>query len=290
MKKRVLVLGATGRFGRHAMQALTECGHDCRAFDRAHGDLAREARGVDLVVNAWNPPYPDWRRDIPANTRRVIEALTGTDVRLVVPGNVYVFGPDSAPPWGARSPHRATNPMGRLRIEMEQAFRDSGIRTLILRCGDFIDTEPAGNWFDGVIAKDAARGRLRYPGDPEVEHAWAYLPDVARALAGLVEQDDALGRFADVPFPGYTLSGRELADAVARVIGREVRLRPMPWWALRLASPFWPMGARLLEMRYLWSLPHRLDGSELARLLPDYRDTPLPEALRHAAPLTRLAV
>lgn len=288
MTLRVLVLGASGRFGRHATQALSARGHDCRPFDRARDDLAREARSVDVVVNAWNPPYPRWHTDIPANTRKVIEALRGSGVRLVVPGNVYVFGPQCPTPWGADSPHLATNPMGRLRIDMERAFRESGIRTLILRAGDFIDTEGAGNWFDSVITKPVGKGRLAYPGDPGVEHAWAYLPDVGRALAGLLERDDELGAFADVPFPGYTLTGHELAAAVGQAIGREVVARPMPWWPIRLAAPFWPLGRRLLEMRYLWSLPHGLDGSVMARRLPGFEETPLVEALRRAAPLDRL--
>jgi hypothetical protein len=43
-----------------------------------------------------------------------------------------------------------------------------------------------------------------------------------------------------------------------------------------------PMMAGLIEMRYLWSLPQRLDGERLAELLPDFKPTPPEAALRAA--------
>jgi hypothetical protein len=56
----------------------------------------------------------------------------------------------------------------------------------------------------------------------------------------------------------------------------------MPWRALRLAAPFWPMGREVLEMRYLWETPHRIDGARLRAALPELRETPLEAALRAA--------
>jgi hypothetical protein len=38
------------------------------------------------------------------------------------------------------------------------------------------------------------------------------------------------------------------------------------------------------EMRYLWGLPHTLSGEKLARVLPDFRATPLHEVLRRSLP------
>lgn len=49
---------------------------------------------------------------------------------------------------------------------------------------------------------------------------------------------------------------------------------------MQLSAPVWKLAAELLEMRYLWNLPHSLDGTRLKELLPDYRDTPLDEFLR----------
>jgi hypothetical protein len=105
---------------------------------------------------------------------------------------------------------------------------------------------------------------------------------MARAGVALAERHADRSGVLEVAFPGYTLTGRELAAAIASVLGRPVEARPMSWLALRLAAPLWPMGRGLVEMRYLWQMPHRIDGSGFAAALPDFRATPLPEALASA--------
>ena len=181
------------------------------------------------------------------------------------------------------SAHGATNPLGRIRIEMEDSYRRSDVQTIILRAGDFIDTEASGNWLDKVMLPGLARGKFTYPGRPDVPHAWAYLPDLARAAVELAESRRELDQFTDVPFDGYTLTGQQICDMLADLTQTRLRLRPVPWWAIRAASPVWPMGRCLQEMRYLWDLPHRLDGSRLAQLCPLFRPTPVGEALAVAS-------
>ncbi|MFD2853738.1 hypothetical protein ACFSZS_01465 [Seohaeicola zhoushanensis] len=45
MSKTVLILGASGRFGRAAADAFAQAGWTVRNYDRASGDLARAAWG-----------------------------------------------------------------------------------------------------------------------------------------------------------------------------------------------------------------------------------------------------
>lgn len=269
----VLILGATGRFGRHAAEAFWNRGWRVRLFRRGQDRLPDAAIGADVIVNAWNPPYHHWERDLPGLTAAVIDAAKVSGATVILPGNIYVYGRNAPETLDETTPHTARNRLGRLRIDMEAAYRASGVRTILPRYGDFIDTEPSGNWFEGVIAARAARGVFVAPGDPDAPHAWAFLPDAALAAVRLAEIRDRLGRFEEVPFPGHTLTLRELKTLVERATGRTQRLRRFPWWALRVAAPFWPMGRGLLEMRYLWSMPHRLDGGRLATLLPGFRAT-----------------
>ena len=49
---------------------------------------------------------------------------------------------------------------------------------------------------------------------------------------------------------------------------------------MRLASPFWELAHELVEMRYLYDLPHALDPTPLAKLLPAFRLTDLDTVLR----------
>ncbi|MGR3514408.1 MAG: epimerase [Paracoccaceae bacterium] len=282
MTQSVLILGASGRFGRHCATAFEEAGWETHKFDRSSGDLNNAARGMDVIVNGWNPPNTDWARDVPRLTDQVIEAAKGSGATVVIPGNVYVFGPEAPPVLDATTPHRAINPLGRIRIELEAAYRASGVQTILLRAGDFLDTTPSGNWFDKIIATRAAKGITVAPGDVDAPHAWAYLPDLARATVALVKQRAALAQFEDIPFPGYTLSLTELGALIDAVSGRSQTVKPMAWWPLTAASLVWPMGRKLREMRYLWSMPSRLDDVRFKALLPAFQPTDPLTAVRSA--------
>lgn len=282
MTRTALILGANGRFGRHSAAAFSKSGWRVSRFDRDHDSLWEACWGVDVIVNGWNPPYPRWQADLPGQTRRLIEVAEASGALTILPGNVYPFGRDAPSRLSAEVPHLARNPLGRARAEMEAAWKNSTARVLILRGGDFLDTEPSGNWFDKILVRDLARGRFTYPGPPDVPHAWAWLPDLARAAVALAEHADDHDRFRDIPFPGYSLTGEQLRQALERVVGRTLRSDRMSWLPLRMAAPVWPMGRHLLEMRYLWRKPHFLDDKAFHAALPGFDSTPLEEALASA--------
>lgn len=287
----LLLLGANGRFGTNIAQAFKRAGWQVRGFDRARDDLDRAAATADVIAMGWNPPYHRWAAEMADQHARVRRVALRHDCTVILPGNVYVYGDQSGPVWDQDTPHRATNPLGRLRIEMEAAYRDEGVRTILLRAGDYIDTAASGNLFDKVMAHRIGRGVFFYPDRADIPHAWGFLPDFARACLALTEARDTLPRFADIPFPGYTLTGQDMAAALARVTGRAIRLRPLPWWQLRLAQVVMPSIKGNFEMRYLWSLPQRLDGTLLDTLLPGFQHTPLDDALAQAiAPLHQSGV
>lgn len=282
MSGTALVLGPHGRFASHVARALEAGGWTLRHFDRARDRLPDAAMGADLIVNGWNPPYPDWASRVPALIDQVIAAGRASGATILQPANVYVYGEGSPEALTPQTPHRAANPLGRVRIEMESRLRDSGLPVILLRAGDFIDTETSGNWFDAVIARNVAKGRFAYPGDPDIPHAWAYLPDMAAAAMALVAARGTLPGFTEVLFPGHTLTGRELCAATSRALGRPVALRHMSMLPLQLARPFWPMARHLIEMSYLWRMPHRLVDDRLAQLAPDLVQTPIDIAVARA--------
>lgn len=282
MTQTVLILGATGRFGRNAAEAFWNAGWRVRLFDRKTDDLLTASKGVDVIVNGWNPPYTDWATQLPDLTQQVIAATKASGATVILPGNVYVYGKDAPARFGADTPHTARDHLGKLRVDMEASYRASGLRCIIMRAGDYIDTEASGNWFDQMIAPPLKRGVLRYPGDLDTPHAWAFLPDLAEATVAVAEQRDKLPVFADIAFPGYTLTGHEMAALCAQALERPVRAARMSWLPLQLTRPFWGMAKHLMSMRYLWSKPHHLDGTEFAALVPGFVPTDPVRAMRLA--------
>lgn len=296
MKKTALILGANGRFGRAAMAAFDQAGWTVTALVRpgkAKGQanvieadasdpatLSKAATGFDVIVNALNPPYDKWATENPRLTQAVIAAARASGATVMLPGNVYNFGPDMPPVLTPETPQSATAGKGLVRMEMERTYHDADIPVIILRGGDYIEAEKTGNWFDSQITNKVHKGVFTYPADYNIEHAWAYLPDMARAAAGLCDIRQQLPKFADVPFPGYALTGEQLALEIEAAGGQTLKRKRTPWGLLGVVAMFMPVVREAVAMRYLWTTPHRLAKDPLAKLLPDYRPTPVETAMK----------
>src|SRR5262250_366180 len=117
------------------------------------------------------------------------------------------------------APMHPTSRKGSIRVAIETRLREAaegGLRTIVLRAGDYFGGEGRGSWFERMIVKAIDAGRLTYPGPLDIVHEWAYLPDVAQALVQLVEQREQLAPFAALGFAGHAVTGREFLGAISR--------------------------------------------------------------------------
>jgi nucleoside-diphosphate-sugar epimerase len=291
MGKTALVLGASGGFGGQVAAALQAAGWTVRRWTRGT-DMVAAAMGADLIVNGLNPPaYHSWDTLIPEITGQVIAAGRASGATLLIPGNVYPYGMEPGP-WGPDTPHRPVARKGRIRAAMEAAYRQAaesgGPRCILLRGGDFLLPDAPQMLMNRMILAKAVKGVITALGPADVLHAYAYLPDMARAAVRLVELGDALPAYADIPFAGHAFTINDLAARVGRLTGRRMRVTQFPLWFFTLVSPFWELARELREMLYLNRFPHEMDPAPLRRWLPDWQDTALDEVIR--AHLKRLGV
>lgn len=279
MTKTVLILGANGKIGSHSAQAFANAGWQVRRFNRATDDMTQAAMGCDAIVNGLNPPaYHDWANLIPQITAQVIAAAKASGAMVVIPGNVYHFG-NTPGEWSELTTPTPCSRKGAIRLQMERIYRDSGVQTLVLRAGDFIDPARDGDVMSLLLMRSVAKGQLTAPGDPNAMHTYCYLPDWARAMVSLVDMRDQLKSFEDVPFPGHAFTLTQLRDCLTDALGRPIRISGFPWWLFTLASPVWELARELREMRYLWDTPHTLSGVKFTRLLPGFDATPLRDVM-----------
>lgn len=296
----VLILGANGKFGHAATTAFAAAGWTVRAATRTgagpsvphvacvacdvtdRAAVIRAAQGVDVIVHAVHPPYPDWAKVMPVHTANIIEAGLSNGATVMISGNIYNFGENAAVILSEADDFAPTTRKGALRVTMERAFQDAaarGLRSVILRGGDFMGRDKTGDWFGSHISKNAHQGKFTYPGRMDAVHAWAYLPDMARAMVGLAEKRHNFAPFSSFGFEGFSVTGSELQAAVAHAVGRPIKQGWFPWPILRVIGLFNPLIREVLEMRYLWDTPHRIDGSALRKALPDFVPTPLDVAM-----------
>lgn len=279
MKQTVLILGASGKVGCHTARAFAKAGWVVRKYDRAAGDMIAQAQGAQLMVNGLNPPnYHNWAEIVPQITQQVIAAAKATGATVILPGNVYNFGAEPGP-WASTTPQRPTSRKGQIRVEMEAAYRRSGVRTIVLRAGNFLDPDRNADIGQLVLFRALKAGKLSFPGRPDAMQAWCYLPDWADAAVRLAEKRDQLALFEDVPFGTLNHSAEDIRLALEVMLARPIKLSGFPWSMMRLSSPFWEMARELLDMRYLWDLDHSLSAEKLHRLLPNFEATPLDQVL-----------
>ena len=311
MTRTILIIGATGNIGSETARALLGRGWRVRALHRDpeqaakrfaslgnvewtrgdamnRADVVAAARGVDVVMHAANPPgYRNWRGLALPMLESSIAAAKAAHARLVFPGTVYNFGPEALPVVAESAPQRPRTRKGKIRVEMEQrlaqASRD-GVLVLIVRAGDFFGAAGTpNNWFSSGLIKPGKRVRsVTYPGERGVGHDWAYLPDLAETFAQLLERSAELSALEVFHFQGHWFErGVELAEATRRAAGvTDAPLRRFPWLFVYLLAPFVETFRELLEMRYLWREPLRLDNGKLVAFLGQEPHTPLDTALR----------
>lgn len=281
MTQTALILGASGKIGRHFTAAFRAAGWQTRAYVRST-DMAKAAQGCDVLVNGMNPPaYHDWETILPAITAHVIEAAKASGATILFPGNVYVYGTQPGP-WSADTPHKPCSRKGKIRAAAEATYRaaaDQGVQTIVLRAGDFLAPEVGDSFVDVVYLRSFAKGIVTSFGDPSVRRAHAWLPDMARAGVMLANKRAELPGFSDIPLPGLTFSTNELARELERQTGRRLRVKTFPWWLFQAAAPVWELAREMQEMRYLFNTPHSVSGARLTQLLPDFTATSFEQVL-----------
>jgi len=239
-------------------------------------------------VHAVNPPgYRRWAQLVLPMIDNTIAAAIAGRATIVLPGTVYNYGPDAFPLLQEDAPQRPRTRKGAIRVELELRLRVAatrGARVIVVRAGDFFGPQAANNWFSqGLIRPGRPVKAVSLPGDRGVGHQWSYLPDVARTMTAVLARREALPAFASFHMQGHwDEDGTQMAAAIQRVAGLHglrVRISRFPWWLIRLAAPFTQTFHELLEMRYLWRQPVRLDGTRLREFLGEEPHTPLDEAV-----------
>ena len=294
MKGQILVLGAAGRLGFAAAEAFRDNGWSVKglvrpgAAWRAPQGIAvvetndravavQEARGTDIVLHALNAPYTGWAQHALPLAYSAIEAAEQSGATLIFPGNVYNYGAGMPAVLDETTPMQPTSRKGKIRAEIELRLReasDRGVRTIVLRAGDFFG-RGRGSWFDLVLIKELAKNKVTYPGPLDVVHEWTYLPDYIDALIKLAATRATLGPFEAFGFPGHAVTGQEFVSAIAKASGRALKVGHINWWMMRTVGSIWKMGRELTDVGYLWQVPHRIDGSKLAAAIGDVPHTPL---------------
>lgn len=289
--KKICVLGANGHLANIVAKEFFQAGFKVIAITR-NGDakglpkeiepkkadamdenqLITACEGADFIFNGLNPPYTEWSAKCLPLAKNVISAAKANQAVHLFPGNVYNYGTKIPALIDEKTAQFADTKKGRIRIEMEDFFEQEskskqGVKTIILRMGDFYGGTIKGQWFDLQIASKLKKATFIYPAPLDKPHAWAYLPDVAKTFVALSQHEKELENFSSFNFSGHTLNGNQLKQYFEEAIGKKLKATSVPWGIIKFGGMFLPMWREISEMSYLWQRPHQLDGAKLQNLI-----------------------
>ena len=304
-KTRILVLGGTGSIGQavalnllakgHRVTLLTRTPTKARALFGPHDNLTIEAgdaedlprllevsRGHHIIFHGISYPYHQWAGTQERMTQHVIEAASQEQALLVFPGNIYNFGLTT--PIREDSRPAPITKKGAIRVRQEkllaEAARAGRCRVLNVRMPDFwgptvmnAGTIPI---FEGALTGKT----MPWPVTADLPHQFVYTPDAAEIIVRLLEAGPREA-YEVVHYAGQTApSVRAFFTRISQLAGQPTaQVRVFPRWGFAVLAPFMPMMRAMNEMLYLYDHSILLDDSALRRRFPQWRETPLDEAI-----------
>lgn len=272
------------------MRELVKRGHRVRVVNRQsrvehplgvevrRGDVTDRAftqeacRDAGVVYDCLNAARASW---LPRLRAALLAGLAGTEVRLVTLDDVEVYGPSQGSPGQAyretdeAAPRsRVGKVRARLAAELLEAHRAGEVQAAIGRSAHVYGPGVRSGLFgERIFSPTLTRRRVPVPGNPDLARSFTYLPDLARGLAVLGEQPEALGEVWHLPV-APAITTREFLRLALEAAGHR---GAMP--RIRMTRP-----PRESDHRY--RRPDQVSPAKFVEAFGDHA-TPLGDAIRH---------
>ena len=297
-----VILG-TGAIGRAVAEKLAMQGEAVRMVNRS-GKMAEVPTGVELVASdlydpanvrevtrgakvvyhAAQPAYHEWVKKFPLLQNSIIDGLTGSDAKLVLVENVYMYGDTHRKPMTEETPYHAHTRKGRVRGEISRAafaaHKEGRVRVSSARGGNFFGPWGTDSTMGERVFYPLLRGQpAQLIGRTDVPHTHTYVNDFATALVMLGEHEEADGQIWHVPNDQPSLSQGELVRLFAEEAGVEPKMRSMGKLMMSIGGLFIPEAKETVEMMYEFEKPFIIDSSKFEKAF-GMKATPIHEAIK----------
>jgi nucleoside-diphosphate-sugar epimerase len=295
-----VVLGAGGAIGSSVVRELASRGHRVRAVNRSgkvpslegvevhRGDITSAAgakaacEGAQVVYHCAAPAYTRWPQEFPRMTDAVREGAAASGAKLVFADNLYMYGPVSVP-MTEDMPYAARNPKGRVRAEMADsllaAHRSGELRVAIGRASDYYGPGGVNTTVGATVFGAALRGKVaRWVGALDQPHSLNYLPDIAKGLVVLGDDERAAGEAWHLPV-AEPLTGGQFLDLVFAEVGRPKKIASLGRGTQRVIGLVNPTVRALGETWYQRDRAFVADASKFTATFGPFAVTPHAEAI-----------
>jgi len=288
---RILFVGGTGNISSACVQVLAERGADLTVLNRGLSGALPD--GVRRIVADIRDPraYADavrgerfdvvvqWMAFVPEHVRRDLELFAGASQYVFISSATVYEKPSPCFPLVEEAPlgNRSWQ-YARDKLACEELLRESGAPFTIVRPsytygGTWIPTAMEGvGW---TVVDRLRRGRpVIVPGDGTSVWTLTHASDLARAFAGLLGREDAIGEAFHIT-SDEVLTWSQIAATIAEAAGFEPRIAAVSSELMARVEPDFGPGL-------LGDKAHSLafDNSKIKRLVPGWQaEVPLAEGV-----------
>lgn len=295
--KKALVIGASGGMGYSIVKELSARGIAVIAFARTKakleklftgmpnvtiyaGDLFRQedlqeaAKDVDVVFQAANLPYQEWESKLVS----LMTNILAVSKKLAVVDNIYAYGRSSGEKVRedfTKNPHTKK---GRIRLEVENLIKKSGVPTVIAHFPDFYGPNAENTILQYTLANVVENKKAMYVGDQKIGREFIYTPDGAKAIINLALEEKAYGQNWNIPGFGV-VTGEELITMIRDITRYDKGVSTVSKNMIRFLGLFNSGMREVVEMFYLNEEPVILNGEKYEKLIGELPRTPYREGL-----------
>ncbi|HMB24660.1 MAG TPA: NAD-dependent epimerase/dehydratase family protein [Anaerolineales bacterium] len=302
MPAKHVVLGS-GAIGRAVMEEILRRGESVRVVNHS-GKMSEIPAGVEMVAadlydpaqvrevtreaqvvyQASQPNYNQWTQKFPVLQKSIIDGLTGSNAKLVLVENLYMYGETSGKPLTEESPCHAHTRKGRVRGEISeaafQAHKEGRVRITAARGGNYFGPWGTNSTMGGRAFYPLLRGKpAQLIGRTDLPHSHTYTKDFGRALIILGERAEADGQAWHVPNDQPMMSQGDLVRMFAEAADVEPRVSGMGKLMISIGGLFIPEARETLEMMYEFEQPFVIDSGKFEKTF-GMQATPIHEAIR----------
>jgi nucleoside-diphosphate-sugar epimerase len=239
------------------------------------------SKDKNVIFHGINYPYNKWFGNMDTATEKVIEAASQNGAMIVFPGNVYNYG--NLPLIHEDSPQKPCTRKGSLRVELEKMLYDAAYagkcKVLNVRLPDFWGPNVLNDGIKPIFMNALNKKALPWSSKADIPHQMVFTKDAAEMMVRLMKKG-VVKPYENYNYGGYihpTLKG--FLNQISRLANAPEKIQVYPKWLFSVLGIFMPVMKEVKEMLYLFENSVILDDNKVRKLFPDFKETPLNEAI-----------
>ncbi|MDG1276684.1 MAG: NAD-dependent epimerase/dehydratase family protein [Algoriphagus sp.] len=284
------ILGANGNIAQEVSKALAQPKNQIRQFSRNPkkvndsdelfpgnllnaAEVSKAVKGSDVVFLLAGIQYNKkiWRRDWPIIMRNALDACISHGAKLVFFDNMYAFDPNEVGHLTEDSTMAPQSEKGKVRKEiLDMLWKDvkvGKLTALVARAADFYGPGASNSFLNELVIDKMKAGKSPqwlYAGDKK--HSFTYIPDAGKATAFLAQQEDSWNQSWHLPTDPAYPSGQEITTILNKKLGKNLKLKVLPAFAVSLLGLFIAPLREVKELRYQTDSDYCFDSSKIKKV------------------------